>query len=103
MDRHHYETALLLASGAVLGQLVIILAEIAFSVWSFIPMIGLTLLLGAVSLRAISRNKGLITAGVNSRLITGLWIFLVWDLLRRRILWLPDVLKCGMLLRKWEE
>lgn len=93
MDKNHYETALLLAAGAVLGQIVTILADMSFSVWSFLPMIVVVCLLGAVTVRTIAQKKGLVTTGVKTRLATGVWISVVWELFRRRIIWPVDILK----------
>jgi hypothetical protein len=114
MDKEHYKTALLLAAGAALGQILCILIDVSFSIWGFLPMILLVFLLGALSLRSIARNKGLVTAGVRTRVATGVWIFLVWELLNRRIIWLVDMFKVALLFvvlfslaaileRRWEE
>jgi len=97
MDKNYYETALLLASGAVLGQILTILIDMSFSVLSFVPMIVLVCLLGVVSVRTVSQKKGLVKTSVKTRLVTGVWVSLVWELFRRRIIWPLDILKYVML------
>ena len=114
MDKEHYKMVLLLAAGAALGQGLCILIDVSFSIWGFLPMILLVLVLGVLSLRSIARNKGLVTAGVRTRVATGVWIFLVWELLTRRMIWLVDIFKVALLFvvlfglaavleRRWEE
>jgi membrane protein DedA with SNARE-associated domain len=114
MEKNHYETALLLASGAALGQVTAILTEMSASIWSFIPITVLIFLFGYISLKKISDRKSLVHSGVKTRLVTGIWIFLVWDLFRRRFLWPIDILKFLLLVlvlyflyrvvkRRWEE
>lgn len=93
MDKNCYETGLLLASGAALGQVILILVEMTFSLWSFVPTLFLIGLFGYTSLKALARNKGLVTTGVRTRLTTGAWMFFVWDLCRRRFIWPIDILK----------
>ncbi len=97
MDKNDYETGLLLASGAALGQVIAILIEMSFSLWSFVPTLFLIGLFGYTSLRAVARNKGLVTTGVKTRLTTGVWVFFVWDLCRRRFIWPIDLLKFMLL------
>lgn len=114
MDKGYYETALLLAAGAVLGQIISILLEISFSIWSFVPMSIVIIFLGSVSLRNIAKNESLVTAGVRTRVATGVWIYLVWELFRIRVIWLVDILKFALLVvvlfflykivhKRWEE
>ncbi len=114
MDKKYYETALVLAAGVVLGQVVAILLEMAFSIWSFVPIALAILLLGFLSLRRIADAKGLINASVKTRIATGVWTFLVWELFRRRFIWIVDVAKFIILFavlyilyrilrRRWEE
>jgi membrane protein DedA with SNARE-associated domain len=114
MNKNHYETALLLGSGAALGQVIAILIEMSASIWSFIPLAGLILLFGYISLKNIADRKSLIHSGVKTRILTGVWTFFVWDLFRRRFLWPVDILKFVLLVlvlyflyrvvrRRWEE
>lgn len=98
MNKKGYETAVLLAAGAVLGQIIAVLLEMSFTVLSFIPVILVIAVLGGVSLRAAARHKGLTNSSVKTRITTGVWIILVWELLRRRSVWPVDILKFSLLL-----
>lgn len=114
MDKKHYETALLLAAGMVLGQILALFLEVSYSIWSFIPILLLVGLFGSISLRTVSRNRGLLNSGVKTRTLMGVWIFLVWELVRMRLTWLVDIPKFVTLAvilfffyrivkKKWEE
>ncbi len=93
MNNLHYETALLLAVGAALGQVLIILMDMSFSVWSFLPVLIFIILLGSVSVRNIAKSGGLTRTGAVIRISTGMWMFLVWELFRRRFIWVLDIFK----------
>ncbi|MBU7018040.1 MAG: hypothetical protein HXS44_11070 [Theionarchaea archaeon] len=114
MDKKHYETALLLAAGMVLGQILALFFEVSYSIWSFIPILLMVGLFGGISLRTVSRNKSLTSSGATTRILTGVWIFLVWELVRMRLTWLVDIPKFVILTviflffyrivkKKWEE
>jgi hypothetical protein len=93
MDKKYYETALLLAAGAVLGQILALLLEMSFSIWSFIPIALVIVLLGGISLRKIADARSMINSGGKVKIMTGIWIFLVWELFRVRFFWIVDLLK----------
>lgn len=114
MDNLHYETVLLLAAGAALGQVLIILMDMSFSLWSFLPVLIFVILLGSVSVRNIAKGGGLTRTGTVTRILTGVWMFLVWELFRRRFIWVLDIFKFFILAvvlcffyllvkRKWRE
>ena len=98
MNRLHYETGILLASGAVIGQIIVILVEMSFSIWSFLPLGVLVMLLGYISLKKIGAHKGLITASDTTKVVTGIVIFVIWDLFRKRFFWPVDIMKFLVLL-----
>ena len=114
MEKRQYETALLLTAGVLLGEVIAILLALSFSVWSFIPILLVILLLGIISLWKIAHNKSLVKSSARIRLTTGIWVFLVWELMRRRFFWPFDLLKVVLLFvvvyvfyrivrRAWEE
>lgn len=114
MDKKFYETALLLAAGAALGQTILILIEMSFRILSFLPVIVVVAVLGVFSLRKIAGYQSLVNSSVKTRLTTGVWILLVWDVLRRRTFAYVDVFKFlllfavlyffyRMLRKRWEE
>jgi hypothetical protein len=97
MDKEHYETALLLTAGAVLGQVISIALAMSWSIWSFVPMSFLVILLGGLSLRSIALQKSLVKTRARTRVITGVWMYIVWELFRLRVVWLIDGAKFSLL------